>query len=331
MPGPTIPAVHGNPRLNSLVVGYPEEKGFLATRVAPIMEVPAEAGTFNVVDFEYGRRRQTTRRSPSSPAPQSDPPLSTGSYVTREYAHSAKLLKRIKDNAMKSPDGFKQIEKTYSQLPSHVVLLDLEYDAAAAIGATSNYFDSSHYTTLSGTDQWSDAVNSVPIDDVLPILEAINARSSIMPKDITGFCDLLVYHKLKVHPHVKEQVKYVQKTNPDDIGPAQIAAYYGIKELIVTDVKEVTSAPGATEAVSRIWGKHFYLLYVEPNPNAIMGTSSAFVHASFTGKTFPIVESEPVTNPKGDLYIASGILGINKVAKTGEGVRTGGIIKDAIA
>jgi len=256
-----------------------------------------------------------------------------GTFACREYVHASPLTDRLRNAALKSPDGFKQLDALHNGKPLHVVMMDWEGDLVTTLTTTSNYYSSAHYTTLAGVNQWDQFSTSTPRTDVRTYAEVIRARSGVPLEELTMVLPAQVAVILPEHPDVVARMQYVQRAERVDIGPDKLAQYFGVKEVLVGGALEVSSNPGATtETVSHLWGKNVILLHIEEGqPNPDLGVSSSVVTASMSGTTLPVARTFPEYDPPGTVYEQSMIAGIALGAPTGEGLRTAALIQAAIS
>ncbi len=333
MPGIPISTLQGSPYYSSLNIAYMRRNRFIVDLVATVMPVKSESGNFYVIPFDFSRRRHSTRRAPDGPAPRSAPGLLTGTFSCREYVHAAVLTERRRKAAMDSPDGFKSLDKLYSGQALHPVMMDWEYDLVAKLHNTSNYFSSSHYTTLSGTSRWDQLSTSTPRKDVRTYGEVVRARSGIPLSELTLIVPEEVAVILPEHPDVVARIQYVQRVERIDIGPVQLAQYFGVKQVLIGGALELTSNPGASsEVVSHLWGKNVVLLHIDDTPpSPELGISSSVVTASASGKNIPVARTYPEYDPEGLAYEQKMIAGITLGVPTGEGLRTAALLKSVIS
>ena len=117
--------------------------------------------------------------------------------------------------------------------------------------------------TLTGGDQWTDYANSDPLDDIK------NARLSIYGTApgytpnvmLMGY---LVFEALKLHPDIKEIVKYTERAI---ITRQILAAVFEVDEVLIGKVIRRISKEGQTDQFADVWGKDVLLFYRENRPS----------------------------------------------------------------
>lgn len=331
--------VQGTPYLTNLTYSLAMEQGWLALRLAPVMPVNAESTTFWAKTFAYGRTDGDVSQDGLSPSPSSAPPLSTGTFAVSPKSHSSILTERMKQNAMRSPTGFKALEESYASWPASILAMNLEKALHTLMTTTGTYFSASQYTDLSTSAslQFDSYGTSNPLATVIQYCRAIQAVSGLPRKALTITMGRAVYDVLLQHPDLADRIKYIRSTLQRDLSESDIAGFFGVKEVLVGDVIEVTSPPGITETSSFTWGKDLYISYVDPSPTQTAGTAGSFFTASVTASDNGVVGAPwasraiVLQDPLATKYITEGIFGVNAGKITGEGVRTAAWIQNAVS
>lgn len=129
-------------------------------------------------------------------------------------------------------------------------LIDLarEIRVAGTVFASGNYA-AANQETLSGTDQWSDYVNSDPLSDILNALDV----PLIRPDTFT--ISQSVWTVLRQHPKI---VQAIYKTNQGagTVNKQMLADILEIKRVLVGAGRMNTARKGQNAAFTRVWGKH---------------------------------------------------------------------------
>jgi len=132
--------------------------------------------------------------------------------------------------------------------------------------ASNVVFNSASYAasrriTLSGTSQFSDYANSDPIGVIAAGMDA-----TLVYRPNTAVFGREVWSKLSSHPKIVNAVK----GNVSNQGRVSIDQFKellagdGITEVLVGDAWTNTAKMGQSTALSRAWGKHIALLYINP-------------------------------------------------------------------
>lgn len=122
-------------------------------------------------------------------------------------------------------------------------------------------YAASRRTTLAGSSQFSDYVNSDPIGVLAAGMDA-----TLVYRPNTVVMGREVWSKLSSHPKVVNAVKG-NVTNQGRVSIEQfkeLLAGDGITDVLVGDAWTNTAKQGQATALSRAWGKHIALLYLNP-------------------------------------------------------------------
>ena len=183
------------------------------------------------------------------------------------------------------------------------ILIGREKRVADLVFAAGSY-DASLVVTLSGTDKFSDYVNSSPISVIMTGLEAALMRPNKMVFGQSGWTTFAQ------HPAVVKAVN----GNSGDSGIArrqQIAELFEVDEVLVGRSRLNTARKGQTPALNRIWGDDLALLYIDP-----MADTSGGVTFGMTAQL--------------GTRVAGSIPDANIGLDGGEAVRTGERLKELI-
>lgn len=147
-----------------------------------------------------------------------------------------------------------------TELLTDLVALGREKRVAGLVFAPANYA-ASNKTTLSGTSQWNDFVNSTPISDIMDAME-----SMIMTPNTLVF-GRQVYNKLRQHPDI---IKATQGNSGDKGAAARqaLAELFEVDKILVGASLTDNTVKGQTPAMSRVWGKHMAMLHINHQADA---------------------------------------------------------------
>ncbi|MEI6158363.1 MAG: phage capsid protein [Roseococcus sp.] len=142
-------------------------------------------------------------------------------------------------------------------LSTSLLMLDREVRVANLIFTLGTYL-AANRTTLSGTSQWSDFTNSNPLDAILTAMDIPVQRPNI------GVIGRQAFTKLQQHPIIVSAV-LGNAGSRGAVAAEAIANLLGLDQLLVGEGFLNTARPGQTLSMSRVWGKHLALLYIDPN------------------------------------------------------------------
>ena len=152
-------------------------------------------------------------------------------------------------------------EARSAQLLEDLVQLDRE-NRVATLMTTLGTYPAANRSTLAGTTQWSDYVNSDPVQAIMAALDVPVMRPNVL------WFGQAAWSKFRTHPKVTAAV-FPLGGNATGGGSAAskeaVAALFEVDEVIVGKSFLNTSKPGQAAALSRVWGKHAGMIYRSPN------------------------------------------------------------------
>lgn len=153
------------------------------------------------------------------------------------------------DNAVQGSDP---VDRSTMQLTNYIQL-NREVRTAALVFAAASYATGCK-TTLSGTSQFSDFINSDPIGVIMAGLDACLMRPNI------AVFGAAAWGKLSTHPKIVAAVN----RNSGDKGIAtrdDVAKLFELEDVLVGQGRLNTARKGQAVSLARVWGKHGALLY----------------------------------------------------------------------
>lgn len=148
-----------------------------------------------------------------------------------------------------------------------LIELGREKRVADLVFSTAPY--GSNTDTLSGTDQWTDQANSDPIAKILEYLDTPLMRPNTMTLGNAA------WNALRVHPKIVKAIH----GNSGDTGIAsrqQVAQLLELDNLLVGVSRLNTNNKGQALSLSRVWGNHCSLTYLNRQANTQRGVTFGF-------------------------------------------------------
>jgi len=203
-------------------------------------------------------------RAPGTRAHSIDYSVSQGSYICKERS----LEKGVPDEFINNTDDPYDPYRDATTVIMDNLWVNQEA-ALATIMADTGILTLN--TTLSGTSQWSDYVNSDPIGNIETAIEAVRTATGQKPNVmVMGHS---VFSKLKYHPDIREQAKYTGNGRlSDDAFKQLLKEFFSIEEVLVGDAIKNTTDSGQSDTLADIWGKHLWVLYRTPAPTLMKAT-----------------------------------------------------------
>jgi hypothetical protein len=247
--------IHVDVALTNVSVGYPNNN-LVGDNLVPRVNVQKQSNFYYV----FGREAWGTHPDLRGPGTQANeiPGLAVAkqNYFAVEHALQIAVTDEERDNA----DTPFAPDQDGTELVTAKILLGREVAIKNMVTTAAN-FNSGNTTTLSGTSQWSDYVNSNPISDIRTAFRAINAQIFMDPN--YAVVPYQVMSILEDHPDFIERIKYSERAIlTEDI----IASIFGIPRVTVPSVGLNTAALGSAVSLSYLWGKHVVIAWVPDAP-----------------------------------------------------------------
>ena len=250
---PTKSDVYVDPVLTNISIAYQNED-YISEKILPLVKVAKDSGYY----FKYDKskfRPVNDERAPGTRAARVGYGLVKATYgPIIEHA----LEQEVPDEIVEQADNPLDPKFDATENVTERILVAKERKLAVVMADTSILTQN---VTLSGTSQWSDYANSDPISDIKRGKQVIHA--SIFREPNTLVLGKPVFDKLVDHPDIIDRIKY------SALGVATtdlLARLFGVNNVIIAGAGYNTAKEGQADVMDYIWGKHAWLLYIEPNP-----------------------------------------------------------------
>lgn len=245
-----------HPVLSKLAIMYPQD-GLVADQLCPVVSVEDEEGyflKFNADNLQGGIEDLCAN---GARANSIDWKTTKDTYACEEFA----LEKPLSWRDLQKYKRWMDIAKTSEKFLLEILFSNKEVRVATLLTTTSNYYSSSHYVTLAGTQCWDDFTNSDPEADVETGREVV-ALAAGEPNAIA--IPVNIWRKIRRHPAIRAIIKDTNSSQLTEDGfPKKL---WGLNALF-PGARQNTAAPGASESVSRIWSDNVWLGIVNPRPD----------------------------------------------------------------
>ena len=248
------------PELTAIAIAYHNEK-YIADQVLP--RTPVGKQEFKYLVYDKGDRFTIpdTKVGRKSKPNQVEFGATELTESTEDHGLDDLVPQADIDNA---PPNFNPLGNAVEGITDLVELdrekrvSDLVFDEAV--------YPATNKVQLAGDDQWSDFANSDPMEDIEGALDTPIFRPNTM------VISRLAFSVLRRHPDIMKSVN----GNSGDKGRARredIAALFELDELLIGDAWHNTSKKGQAITMTRLWGKHVALLYLNKTANTRKGTT----------------------------------------------------------
>ena len=294
-----------DPALTAISIGYKNGSAMrIADRVLPRLPVGQEnfkytvypiAEAFNTPDARVGRKGAVKQLEFSgSEVPSSVIDYGLDAPVTYSDVTAAAAA-RAEGRSIVDPEAraVEMLTETIENIR--------ELRTAQTVFALGTYA-ASRRTTLSGTSQFSDYVNSDPIGAIVAGMDSTlvyRPNTMVMGRD--------VWTKVSSHPKIVNAVKG-NVSNQGRISIDQLKELFagdGITDVLVGDAWTNTAKQGQTPSLARAWGKHIALLYLTPLASVEQGGITFGFTADFGGRVSGRIE-DPDIGLNGGFRIRTG-------------------------
>jgi hypothetical protein len=238
------------PELTAIALAYSNEE-FIADSVLPRKPVGKQeykyllfnkAERFTIPDTKVGRTSQPNEVEFGSTEVTS---------MTNDFGLDDPIPLADVENA---PPNYNPAEEAVAGI-TELILLAREKRAADLVFTAANY-PSGNKTTLSSTGQWSHA-DSNPISAITTALDGVIMRPNTMVIGRAAFTKLVQHAKIVQAVHGNEGSSGIATRQ-------QLAELFELKNIFIGQSQVNTAAKGQTLSLSRLWGKHCALLYLNP-------------------------------------------------------------------
>jgi hypothetical protein len=308
-----------NPILSTVARGYRNES-YIGLQLFPYVPVGQRGG--KIITFDKSAWRQyNLARAPGSNVKRINVGFAGSDYALTQQALEGQLPVEIMEEASAVPG----IDLSSTTIMTTQDIIDLRLEIAQADLATnlSNY-GAGNKITLSGTDQWSNYVNSDPIGDVAVARNAIRKVTGKRPNTMVMGADvweILQYHPKLVDAAILAGTLSLSGGTQAGLGVEQVAKIFKVKQILVGDAIKLD----ASDAPVDVWGKDVVLAYTETASLAARGTPSYGYTYRLTG--YPLVEQGYYDhNTRSWIYPV-----IDEVSPVIAGAEAGYLIKAAVA
>lgn len=250
---PEARALHVDSNLTNLSIKYRNE-AMIWPLVMPVVKVNKRSDKFTKYNKADAYTLADDKIGPKSLPNEVDWGVSTDNYSVKDHALSDWVPQEDIDNS----DNPVQPEVDTVEFLNLLMDIAQEKRVCDIFNTSSNF---SQKTTLSGTSQWGQSADN-PVANLLTAVEGCFIRANTL---VFGADAWAVYRAL---PEVLDAVKGTIGTAPRGglATTSEVASLLEVDRVIVGRGRYNTAKDGQTVSYSRLWGKHCWALYVDPNP-----------------------------------------------------------------
>ena len=245
-------SVHQNAILTDVAVKY-HNQAMIGDMIYPRKPVKHKSDDFYVFTRRESFRITDSEIGPKSEVNEVDLTIGTDSYTARGKALKSVVSQEEQDNA----DTPLNPKVDATEFVTDMLELDREKRIADVVFALATY-PVGNRTTLAGVTQWSDysSATSTPLLDIEVGKAAMIVDPNVL---VLGY---ETFRQLRNHPSILDRTKY---TSAESITEEILAKLFDIDKVIVGRARYDSANIGQTEVLTRVWGKHAALLWVNPS------------------------------------------------------------------
>lgn len=227
--------------------------GFIGLRVLPVFETAKQAGVFGKIPIEQLLANRDTERAPGSGYSRGQFKFTSDSYSCEE--HGAE--EPVDDRESRMYADYFDAELVSTERARDVVLRNHERRVAAAV------FNATTFTsqTTSITNEWDDADNATPIDDVETAVRAIWERCGLWPNSL--IINRIVFRNLRKCDQIVDRIASSgagMPTRAADVTAAQLASVFDLENIIVAGSAYNSATEGQDVSISSIWSNEYAMV-----------------------------------------------------------------------
>jgi hypothetical protein len=245
--------VHVDQILTQISVAWPNA-GLVGEQLFPTVPVRKQSDKYYI----FGREGWIVVNDVRAPGTEANEipglTLSTDTYYAQEHS----LQIPVTDEERWNADSPLTPDRDATELVTSRIMLGRER-AMQTLATTAANFASGNTTTLVGTAQWNDYVNSDPISDMRTAKLTVNSRIFMDPN--VGVLPYQVMTKLEDHPDFIERIKYSER---GIVSSDLIGAILGVPKIIIPGVGIASQNEGQPSVLGYLWGKDALFAWVPP-------------------------------------------------------------------
>lgn len=247
-------AVHANTFLTNMSVQYANDD-YIGERLMPIVPVDKRSDLFAKYDKRDRLGQTDDSIGPRGDATEVDENRSSDNYSVQDRALQGFVAAETVDNQDAVFDELLDLNDAVND----GLALNREIRIANILTTAANFPGMT--TTLSGTDQWNHSSGGDPIGNLQTAIAALWTGKG--QTDLVGYTSLDVLNVLVRHAKFLDLFKFTQGGL---VSRQQLAALFGLSDLLVGAARQDTANRGQTAAYGRIWGNHFGVIRVSRRP-----------------------------------------------------------------
>lgn len=232
-----------------------QRRGYIGTQVLPVMNVAKQSGTFGKITLESLLHNRSVDRAPGSGYSRSDWDFGEDNFATKERGAEEVL----DDREVELYAEFFDAEQIAAARAYEAVLQAQEQRIAALLFNATTWTGADLATAV--TNEWDDATNATPIDDVEAAVRSVWDGTGLWPNSL--ILNRRVFRNLRNCDQIIERIQSAgagSPTKPTDITAQMLAAVFDLERIIVGGNPKNTAAEGQAATISPIWSDEYAMV-----------------------------------------------------------------------
>lgn len=219
-----------------------DRQGFIATKVAPVLDVAKPSGYFGVIPIAQLLQTPDTKRAPGSGYEGGSFTFTSDTYITQEYGFEMP----VDDNEAKMYNNYFDAEQIAAQRAYDAVLRGYEARVAAL-------YSSFVTNTAAVSVSWATWATADPVLDVELAVQAIYAASGMWPNTLV--LTRKQFRNLRECTKVIDRIKYSGGYDPTAKGitTSVLSQLFDLPNIYIASSTTNSAKEGQTASLGSLW------------------------------------------------------------------------------
>lgn len=225
-----------------------DRQNFIGLQIMPVFEAAKPSGTFGKIPIEQLLKSRDTIRAPGSAYSRGRWTFTSDSFAAVE--HGAE--EPVDDNEAAIYADYFDAELVSAERARDAVLRNMEIRVASAL------FNTGTYTPTSVTNEWDDATNATPIDDIEARVQSIWDATGLWPNGLV--ISRKVFRNLRNCDQIISRIVAQGAGTPakaSDVTVQMLAAVFDLPYIFVGGGAKDSAAQGQATTVAEIWSSEY--------------------------------------------------------------------------
>lgn len=268
MSQPTPGDVYVSQPLTNISLAYAQdENSFIADKMFPVIPSAQQGGIVFEWDLEYLLRNEMKERAPNAPSAGAGLKLNQKPYfaLVRALHHDVSDQRRANEVSPINADRAATMLLTQQAMQFREITLKAK---AFATGKWTGFADQVGVPGAPAANQFRqwDQSTSTPVKDVKTYATTLKLATGVRPNKVA--MGQQVWDSLLTNPDVIDRIKYgASPGSPAQVTKEAVAQLFGLEEILISDVVQVTSKENAAKVSSFVIGKELVLFHAHSHPD----------------------------------------------------------------